>query len=290
MSKISFLPLLAALAIFNSCRPRPLQIDIVQSPPVLVVSSATADQHTVLVSAAYSINSLLSLDDTVNGADLPPGVLLENAVVTLASPGRLPDTLRHLAKGLYGNRDLELQAGTSYHLDIYRPDKGLVATAAATYFPAPEVDTIQVQVTRTAGDTTVSLTVRLGSVAIDDYYFVSYHSSVRERKGSATPGAMPATLASFSPRQLTLLSGEEMRNGCITRTIPLTCKGDDTLLVHTAKIDKAYYHYLTAYKRSGALISQLTGEPVNLPTNVIKGLGFFTLSVPARSVFYLKDY
>ena len=289
MRKSSLLPLLATLALFNSCRPKPLQIDIVQSPPVLVVSSATTDQHTVLVSAAYSINSLLSLNDTVNGADLPAGMLMENAVVTLAASGRQPDTLQHITKGLYANRSLELQAGTVYNLDIYRPDKGLIVTAAATYFPAPDIDTMQVKVNRNTSDTTVLLTVKLGSVTRGDYYFISYHSSVRERKGGTSPDAMPATLASFSPRQLTLLSGEEMQQGRIIRDIPLTCKGNDTLLVHAAKIDKAYYDYLAAYKKSGALINQLTGEPINLPSNIVKGLGFFTLSVPVRTVFYLKD-
>jgi hypothetical protein len=282
--------LVSALALLGSCRPKPLNIEIVQAPPVLVVSAATTDQHTVLISAAYSINSLLSLEDTVNGADLPAGTLLENATVTLAAPGRQPDTLQHIGNGLYGNRNLELQPGATYNLDIYRQDKGLVATATTTYFPAPDVDTIQVHVNRAAKDTTVTLTVKLGSVTRGDYYFVSYHSSVRARKGGTSPDAMPATLASFSPKQLTLLSGEEMQNGILTKTIPLTCKGNDTLLVHTAKIDKAYYDYLTMYKRSGSLINQLTGEPINLPSNVVKGLGFFALSVPVRSVFYLEHY
>ena len=257
---------------------------------MLVVSAATTDEHTALVSAAYSINSLLSLEDTVNGANLPADMLLGNATLTLAGPNGKPDTLQYLADGLYGNRSLNLRPGATYNLDIYQPGKGLVATASTTYFPAPDIDTMLIKVDRTAQDTTITLTVKLGSVAKSDYYFVSYHSSVKGRKGGTSPDAMPATLASFSPKQLTLLSGEEMQQGSLVKTIPLTCRSNDTLLVHAAKIDKAYYDYLTMYKRSGALINQLTGEPINLPSNVVKGLGYFALSVPVRSVFYLQDH
>lgn len=291
MKPIKLLPALLPLILLFSCQPKPLEIEVKQSEPQLTVSSAAPDEHTVVVSAGYSINSMVSLGDTVNGGvDLPDNMLLEDGIVTLAAEGRTPDTLYPIASGLYANRNMQLEKGASYTLTVYDHNKGLAGVATTPYFPLPAIDSLSPEVTRKHGDTLVTLHLKLSGAGADDFYFVSYNTAAAERVLQRSPYALAATLAAFSPKQLTLLSAADIKNGCIRRAIPLGCKGTDTLLVHTGKIDKAYFDYLTAYKKSGSLINQLTGEPINLPTNIATGLGFFSLSTPVRSTFYLKHY
>lgn len=288
---MKLLPALLPLVLLFSCQPKPLEIEVKQSAPQLTLSSATPDEHTVLVSAGYSINSMVSLGDTVNGGKgLPDDMLLEEGVVTLAAEGRTPDTLYPVASGLYANRNLQLEKNASYTLTVYDRRKGVSGMASTPYFPLPAIDSLVPEVTRRKGDTGVILHIKLPEAGADDFYFVSYNTAAAERELHRSPYALAATLAAFSPKQLTLLSTADVKNGCIRRVIPLSCKGTDTLLVHTGKIDKAYFDYLTAYKKSGSLINQLTGEPINLPSNVVSGLGFFSLSTPVRSTFYLKNY
>jgi hypothetical protein len=69
----------------------------------------------------------------------------------------------------------------------------------------------------------------------------------------------------------------------------LEIKSDKSyVLVHLAKIDKGYFDYLSAYEKSGNILSQLTSEPISLPTNIVNGYGYFTLYQPYRALIDLK--
>jgi hypothetical protein len=163
--------------------------------------------------------------------------------------------------------------------------------ATTSYFPKPGVEVLQPEVARNQRDTTVSLKIKLNNISAGDYYFVSYYASSNVRhQAPVTYENFEESLAAYSPRKIFLLSEADMTEGKIDKTVPIESKGTDDLLVHVAKIDRAYYNYLIAYKKAGSYINQLTGEPINLPTNVIKGLGFFSLSAPVRALFHLKDH
>ena len=271
-----------------SCQPKPLEIEVTQSPATLTVSAAAPDNHTVLVSACYSFNSLLSLTDTATGGTaIPENILLKDAVITLT--GNHTDTLTKVVSGVYGKSDLTLENGRRYTLNIYDLAEGKTTTATTTYHLPPEVASITPVVRRKYADTTIDLNIQFSSVASEHFYFISYHSSVSARAVSNSPQAVAASLASFSAKQLTLFTAAQLNETGLRCSIPMTCKASDTLLVHIGEIDRDYYDYLTAYKKSGSFINQLSGEPINLPTNVLKGLGFFALSQPARYVFRLKE-
>lgn len=282
--------LLATLSIcLYSCQPKPLEIAVTQSPPALTVSAATPDNHTVLVSACYSFNSLLSLADTAaTGTAIPENVLIKDAVITLT--GNHTDTLSKVVQGVYGKSDLTLENGRRYTLNIYDRAQGKTTTATTTFHLPPEITSVTPVVRRKYADTTIDLNIRFSNIAAEHFYFISYHSSVSARVISPSPQAAAASMASFSAKQLTLFTAAQLNASGLRCSIPMTCKASDTLLIHIGAIDRDYYDYLTAYKKSGSFINQLSGEPINLPTNVLKGLGFFALSQPARYVFRLNEY
>jgi hypothetical protein len=292
MKTIRLILALGAIAAWLGCQPKPIDIEIEQGAPILTISSATTDKNTLVVSVGYSTNSLKSLDDTTGGTPkIPAGMLLRNAVVTLSSShnSRI-DTLPLLMDGIYGSTELDLVENVPYTLNVFAEGKGLIGTATTTYFDAAEPQTVLPGVKRTQVDTSVRLALNWPRVNTDDYYFVSYFTTKQKRRYKPSPYAMAASLASFQPAQLFLFSAADARHGSIAANLPLHCSGNDTLIVHVGKIDQAYFNYLTSYKKTGVLINQLTGEPINLPSNVMKGLGFFTLSVPARYQFFLNEY
>jgi len=272
-----------------SCQPKPLEIEVAQSPELLTISAATTDPKSVFVSASYSFNSLLSLNDpTKSDMEIPENMLLKDAVVTLS--GAQIDTLKPMLPGLYGRQDLSLEDGRNYTLTVYDQAKGKTVTASTRFHVAPAVASIVPVVNRKKDDTTINLSIKMTAVAEEDYYFISYHSSVSARGLDRSPQAIAASLASFSPKQLTLLTGKEWTQANMEQHIPLTCKDSDTLLVHIGKIDQDYYEYLSTYKKCGYFINQMTGEPINLPTNILHGLGFFALAQPAKYVFKLQEF
>lgn len=290
MKTLKILAMAICAITWYSCKPRPLNIDIKQVPPVLTLSSATPDDHTILVSAGYSINSMIKLNEAGNGSVMiPKEMLLEDGVLTVSRAGGPVDTLYPLSDGLYGNMRIPLEHKATYTIQVYTSGK-CIGTATTTYLARPEVMYGTPQLNKVKGDTTATVPVTIRNVQAGDYYFVSYNTTANARKQSPGTKMDVSTLASFSPKQLALIQGSEANGGIVKRNITMPVKPGDTLMVQTATVDKAYFDYLTAYKRRGALINQLTGEPINMPSNVVKGFGFFSLFDADRKVFYLEGY
>jgi hypothetical protein len=292
MKPQSLFLLLSAATLLYSCEPKPLSINMKQGAPLLTVTSATAEGGNLLVSASYSASTLQSLIDSSSGnIVIPKDLLLENGILTLSTAGKDSDTLSALSPGVYGRMGLKLTEGASYTLNVYSPEKGLVGMATTTYYSQPQVEVLQPELKRTGIDTSVYLNIGLGNTAPDDHYFISYStSSSLRRRSSFNREDIFASLASFTTRQLVLLNGADIRDGKITKSVQLQAKPNDTLLVHVGKIDGAYYSYLSAYKKAGAFVNQFTGEPITLPSNVVKGVGYFSMSVPVRKIYYLKEH
>jgi Domain of unknown function (DUF4249) len=62
----------------------------------------------------------------------------------------------------------------------------------------------------------------------------------------------------------------------------------DTVAIVLANISEAYYNYLQDGIDGQNSISALVSEPLNFPTNVQNGYGFFNLQVPDVRVFQLE--
>jgi hypothetical protein len=99
-----------------------------------------------------------------------------------------------------------------------------------------------------------------------------------------------SSLQVFEPKRLELLTDADAKGDIIDKSFELLVSPSDTVVVTVGKIENHYFKYLDAYKRTGYLINQLTGEPINLPTNISGGFGYFSLFVPQRKVFNLKEY
>ena len=64
----------------------------------------------------------------------------------------------------------------------------------------------------------------------------------------------------------------------------------DSIAVILSHVTKGYFEFLNAFKKSGALINQLTGEPINYPTNVNNGYGYFNAYFPTTRIYDLNKY
>lgn len=272
-----------------SCRPKPIDIAIPQAAPAITVSSVVYDAHTVFVSAGYSVSSFANLDDTANdGKNAVKGLLIDDGLVTIAAPGQTPDTLTRISAGLYGSRTLNLEAGVTYTVCVKDRQQNTAVTATTTFLTKPEVESVQTERIISGNDTMVKMRIRLKKIQAGNNYFISYASAEDVRKTLNPIGRNIAALHNFSPKRLELINGDEAAGNMIDKTITLQTAASDTLIVNIGAVDKSYFNYLSAYKRTGYLINQLTGEPINLPTNVVNGLGYFSLFVPERKVVRVR--
>lgn len=268
-----------------SCRPKSIDIEVPQQDPDLVISASCVNESTVMVAVAYSVTSLRNLEDTSQGP-VPQDMLADSAVVTIAASGQLPDTLLRVSRGIYGCRTLQLQAGVRYMLTAIDKKKHAAATATTTYMPMPEIEEVRPEIVRNEQDTVVKMHVKIGNVRPGDRYFMSYNTLAQARELVTQP---LSSMQSFSPKRIELFE-DGLRDGIITKTLTLDAHSNDTLVVHIGRVDEHYYKYLDAYKRTGYLINQVTGEPINLPTNISKGFGYFALYKPERRLIDLNTY
>ncbi|CAN5199646.1 hypothetical protein BH09BAC4_BH09BAC4_17200 [soil metagenome] len=280
------------LLLLSGCA-KPLAIEIEQTPAQIAISSSVIDAHTLFVTATYSINSLTNLND--GGTAQTPLNLVSNALVTDAtiwtSSDTGIDTLRPFYDGLYGSYTLNLIPYKHYDLTVRDNSTGTTVMSATTYLPKIAVDTLRPSVMLTNADTIVHLHLAMDDdPARTDYYVLSYSHISPTSIPSALGGVNFSAILASPAKNLELFTDADAINNRIKLDFTLNANPSDTLYVHTGRIEKGYFEYLTAYKRTGSVITQLTNEPITLPTNILTGLGYFSLYEGSRSVFFLKEY
>lgn len=291
MKALNIFPAILAAAFFASCKPDPIQIDVPQNTTEMTISSATPDAHTIYVSAGYSISSMKRLIDTATLADykaLPDDLLIDDALVTMRADGGAVDTLQRLGKGLYGRKNLNLEPYVSYTLVVEDRKRNKRSTARTMFMPAATADTMRI--TRHIGknDTLSRLHLHFSGVGPGDRLLVCYNTTAAVRVQQRLLNRDLSALYDFQPKRMELLRVPESGRGTFTTDLTLQVQPCDTVLVQVSRMDAGLFDYLSAYKRSGNIFSQISGEPVNLPGNIRKGYGYFSMYLTQSAVFDLS--
>ncbi|RYD56212.1 MAG: DUF4249 family protein [Sphingobacteriales bacterium] len=279
------------IPLFFSCRPKPLDIEVAQKPGKLTISSVAFSEKSVFIAAGYSVESGFNLADTTEkNRQTLPGRVVDSGLVTITKLGCLPDTLKMYNPGIYGNNNLQLTPYAQYILTVMDYKKGTAVSATTTYLPAPSIQALKPEVIKTGSQPVVKLHIKLGDIKPGEHFFIGYSTKTNVISAITPLVAGLGAMQSFEARQLEMVDGSKAKDGMLEHSFTLDVKPTDTLTVQVAKIDDKYYKYLDAYKRTGYLLNQISGEPINLPTNVSAGLGYFALYAPQRTRFYLNEF
>ena len=286
--------LIAVLGLFYSCTPKPIDITINKFEPKLVVSSQIIPGSIMIVSLTKSFSALSNTEstDTSVSNNFLQGVLVKNAVVTV-SHGNKIDTLSMISPGIYASLNILQENYGFYVLKAKDPQSGMEVTASSTLLPKVTFDTITPVITKGMKDTAISIKYTLlDNPNEDNWYVINYI-----KKNHTTSGANLDINNAFSLgsnkilTEFELLSDKTFENHKFEQETILTdVNPSDSIAVTIANISEGYYQFLTAYKRAGSVFNQFTGEPINYPTNVTGGYGYFNTHYPDVHYFYLKNY
>lgn len=293
MNKKIALLLLTTAALYSCRKPKPLNIDIPQQKDQPVVASTMPDDRTLLISAGYSLDAITNMEDSTSNSRIPKSMLIDSGMVSISEAGGAAHNLVKVSAGMYATRDLTLKEGSTYTLQIADYRKGVTATATTTYMPQPTRGQVApAYVGERNGDTLFKLKVTIPDAQQGGHYFMSYTTTRQVRQNvkllTQSPSQNTAALSGFEAKQLEMI--ESNTTGELTKEYTLNLSPKDTLIVQVARIDAGYFKYLQTYKRTGYLINQLTGEPINLPTNIQTGYGYFAIYKPHRYVFALSKH
>lgn len=288
-----FAPTLLLACAFGSCRPKPIDISVPQQSGTMVISSLCADNGSVSVSASYSVSGVQNLIDTTGGGQrvqIPAAMLVDSAIVTIAGPDGKIYALDMVRPGLFNTNRMEMKNGAAYSLTVRDLRRNLQATGHTVYIPKPTIQELKPVVHILGKDTTVKVAVTFSDTPPSAYYVVSYNT-MRFARENRTPFSIGlGALYAFRPRTIDLFQVSQEEVGQYNREISLVqVKPNDTVIISVYQVDRPYFDYLLAYKRTGALINQMTGEPINLPSNVSTGLGYFSLHQPIMNIFDLNQ-
>lgn len=282
----------AAFTLF-SCRPDPIDIDVPPAEERLVIASQIVPNSIMVVGLTRSFSALDAggQEDTLQD-DFLNRILVADAIVTVTHPGGT-DTLYMVTPGIYASISVLLTNYGTYTIHAKDVSTGQEVTATTELMPAIEFDSIQPYIgfDSIANDSAAFIHYELTDFRNETNYYVACYY----RKSQDTSAFDLNNYFAQGTNQLSsfdLITEQDFdQNGKLVRNQLLNTVGiNDTIACTISHITKGYYEFLSAYKRSSSLFNQLSGEPINYPTNVEGGYGYFNTHIPDIRIFALPDY
>jgi hypothetical protein len=286
---IFILLVVAMTALLHSCVPKPLDIILPEQQSKMVVSSLIIPNQIMLVSLTRSFTSLSNPNDTSgsNGdSTFYKKYVVDSALVVVSYSGK-SDTLFRTSPGIYASLNTLQISGNTYTLYVKDYTSGEEITAQSVMLDKISFDSIRPYIIRGLKDTTAYIKYSFTDQPANSNYYMVNYSSVSQA-GSFSKGLPGLNNTNF--QDLDLYTENDLVNGRIEREKELNVAATDTINIQLVNISKGFFEFMTAYKRSGKLINQLTGQPINYPSNVRNGYGYFNTHYPDVKLFDLSKY
>ncbi len=266
-----------------SCLPDPLEVrNIPAANPEIVVNSQIIPDGSFVVFLTRTFGALDASNDS-DPFDLIPDISVDDALVILQGPSSR-DTLPFITNGIYGGINLSFQPGDDYTLHVNSPSLGIVEAATSVppraYFESLALE----RYFNGFDDTLVQVSYVIEDPAPKNLYMINVQR-LTFREGIA------AQL--LEPRVYTKLIDDEEYDGTVIadtlRATPRDFAAGDTVAVFLSNISQSYYDFMKLRLDNRVGFVEFISEPVNYPSNVTGGRGFFNLHVPDVRLFILDE-
>ena len=267
--------------IISSCLPEPLDVKGVPVvKPQIVVSTQIIPDQSVIVLLTKTFGALDASDDS-DPEELLKQIAIEDAVVTIAGP-KGTYQLEALENGLYGGLIIPFEEGEEYELNVNSESLGQV-TAVTTVKPLVSFDDIKAELVFNGYDDTLAqITYQLSDPIEQNWYMLNVQQIERDEILDDL----------LNPRAFTRLMDDRNFNEHVHketfRVFPRDFIPGDTIAVSLSNISRDYYDFIDLRLDNRFSFVEYLGEPVNYPSNVKGGKGFFNLYIPDIKVFVLE--
>lgn len=292
MSLFNYIILSCFIFPLTGCAIENLPISVEPAEPQVAVSSLIGPSETIFITLSRSFSALSAEDTNDLTQDALERLLIKNAFVTLEYGG-FTDTLQSVfdVQGLYGTRLKSFNDFQSMKLTVFDSTTSESISAESMLLPQVEVDSITV----VRRDTSVSFLADFNYTILDpegDHFYViqAYQFTDPDTtQNDSTQNDLFFSNAGFLIYEQ-LLTDRGAENGVIRKedSIEFTSTIDSALVVIT-NISEGYYNFLEARQRSGGILSSLANEPVNHPTNVENGVGYFSAHRPKAFIITVEN-
>jgi Domain of unknown function (DUF4249) len=263
----------ATVLLLAGCIPDPLEVDsIPKVKPQIVVSSHVIPDQSVVILLTKSFGALDASQDS-DPEEVLRQIAVIDATVTISSSNGV-DTLALLDNGFYGGSFIDFLPGIDYTLHVDSETLGGV-TATTQVKPQITFDELTADLFFDGYDDTLAqVSFAMTDPAEKNYYMINALKVEREELLNNL----------LNPRDFIKLIDDTDFNGTTYaeafRVFPREFQSGDTLAVYLSNISKDYYDFIQLRLDNRFSLVEWVSEPVNYPSNVIGGKGFFNLYVP----------
>lgn len=278
-------------ALLLSCEPQPIPITLAEPPAKLVVSSQIIPDRVMLVGLTRTFGTLeaAAQGDSLTDAFLEK-ILVDSALVTVGY-GDKTDTLEMISPGVYAGANVLQETDGSYTLYAHDPKTGETVTATSVMQREVRFDRVTPEVVYRDGEATVEISYAFrDDPTVPNWYLVNFYRKV-------SLGREQLDINNYFERgsneqvEFDLISDENLKDPEYAALRRLEAvNASDTIAVSIANVSRGYYEFLSLYKRAGNVLTRVSGEPVDYPTNVVNGYGYFTTQVPDIRFFDLNEF
>ncbi len=272
-----------------SCRPEPIEVELNEYEPEIVVASQVVPDYIMMVGLTRSFTVLSNAGyegegDSAMFADL----LIDSALVTVESVSGI-DTLYMISPGLFASVNELENPGGVYHLKVVDYDLNETATATSIMQKNVPLDTVIPSLHVEEGDTSVDIDLSFKDLVNETNFYVLSVYSRNTNKGGLDVNSFFDN-GSNNIEYQELIEDKNKDGEVFERSFNLeSVTTKDSLLVLLSNISEGYYNFLESRERSGNILSEITNEPVNYPSNVNNGLGYFNTHYPSIRFFDLRE-
>jgi hypothetical protein len=275
---VSLFTVVAVLA--TACLPDPLDVhNIPQVQPKIVVSSQMIPGQGVVVLLTKSIGALEANDNSDPQALLDQ-IIVADAAVSIQGDGNTYQ-LQYTGNGVYGSIAIPLSVGQSYTLKVNSPTVGSVE-ATTVVKPLIQFRSVEANLYYIGRDTLAEVSYSIADPSGKNWYMLNaQHFTARDIQERI-----------LNPWITTKLLDDASFEGGVKqdafKVLFDEVEPGDTLTVFLSNINKDYYDFMKIREDTRFGLVDFLGEPINYPTNVEGGLGFFNLYIPDARVFILE--
>jgi hypothetical protein len=271
--------LISGLIVF-SCRPKPIDLKVQPAESKLVVFTQVVPDHVMLVTLTKSFSPLSG-----NTEESLSSLLVSGATVKVTSNNQVYD-FYELTPGVYASYSVvSFQAGQVFELTASAD--GQTITSTSVMLDKVTFSAVTPRVEKFVADTNIFVDY---SITDDPSRSNWYLINVYKKQQVGTDFTNYFSNGSNVMSKSILISDKEF-NGSYSSTIELeNTFHNDSIAVTLSNISEQYFNYLGFRINNGSVLNQLNVEPINYPTNIINGYGFFNTHFPDIHFYDLKDY
>ena len=272
---------MATALITWSCLPEPLNVKgLPVVKPEIVVSTQIIPDRSLVVLLTKTFGALDASDDS-DPEELLNQIAIDDATVTISGPQGIYE-LQQIENGLYGGLIIPFEEGEVYELKVNSESLGEV-TAVTTVKPLISFDDIEAELIFNGFDDTLAqITYRLSDPVEQNWYMLNVQQLERNDLIDDL----------LNPRAFTRLMDDQEFNGEVHeetfRVFPRDFIPGDTIAVLLSNISKEYYDFIDLRLENRFSFVEYLSEPVNYPSNIKGGKGFFNLYIPDVKIFILE--